>query len=162
MKTGIMTEDILHNYNHSFHHGIHDIPERKYLLHSSSGVVSANQFKFSNDIHVGDFVRILKEKKKFQKGYVDKYSKDICKVIKGNGYTFSLQQANGEKLERKYKYYELLKVSHLEKYEVLQTNGEKPLSNKQKRNKREIEELLEHTVQPLNKKRKIIPRNVFS
>ena len=50
----------------------------------------------------------------------------------------------------------------LQKYLNRQTDREKPLTNQQKRNRREIEELLEHTVEPLQKKRKIISRNLFS
>jgi hypothetical protein len=62
-------EDIVHNYKHTYHQSIQDIPERKFLMNSSSGVVLTNHFKFPNDIQVGDYVRILKEKKQFQKGY---------------------------------------------------------------------------------------------
>lgn len=40
--------------------------------------------------------------------------------------------------------------------------NDKPLKNHQKRNKREIEELLEHTLEPVQKKRKSSPRNLFS
>jgi hypothetical protein len=146
-------EDIVHNYNHTFHQSIQDIPERKFLMSSNSGVVLTNHF---NDIQVGDYVRILKEKKQFQKGYADNFSRQIYHVIQGNGYTFSLQDENGHRLDWKYKYYELRKVTKVEKYLNRQTDREKPLSNQQKRNRREIEELLEHTVEPLQKKRKII------
>jgi hypothetical protein len=83
-------------------------------------------------------------------------------VIQGNGYTFSLQDENGHGLDRKYKYYELSKVTNVEKYLNRQADREKPLTNQQKINRREIEELLEHTVEPLQKKRKIISRNLFS
>jgi hypothetical protein len=84
------------------------------------------------------------------------------KVIQGNGYTFSLQDENGQRLDKKYKYYEFLKVTKVEKYLNRQTDREKPLTNQQKRNRREIDELLEHTVEPLQKKRKIISKNLFS
>ena len=155
-------EDIVHNYNHTFHQSIQDIPERKFLMNPNSGVVLTNHFKFPNDIQVGDYVRILKEKKQFQKGYADNFSRQIYHVIQGNGYTFSLQDENGHGLNRKYKYYELSKVTNVEKYLNRQADREKPLTNQQKRNRREIEELLEHTVEPLQKKRKIISRNLFS
>ena len=56
-------DDIVHNYNHTFHQSIQDIPERKFLMNPNSGVVLTNHFKFLNDIQVGDYVRILKEKK---------------------------------------------------------------------------------------------------
>jgi hypothetical protein len=149
-------DDIVHNYNHTFHQSIQDIPERKFLMNPNSGVVLTNHFKFPNDIQVGDYVRILKEKKQFQKGYADNFSRQIYHVIQGNGYTLSLQDENGHGLDRKYKYYELSKVTNVEKYLNRQADREKPLTNQQKRNRREIEELLEHTVEPLEKKRKII------
>ncbi len=119
-------------------------------------------FKFPNDIQAGDYVRILKEKKQFQKGYADQFSRQIYHVIQGNGYTFSLQDENGHGLDRKYKYYELSKVTKIEKYLNREADRENPLTNQQKRNRREIEELLEHTVEPLQKKRKINSRNFFS
>jgi hypothetical protein len=106
-------EDIVHNYNHTFHQSIQDIPERKFLMNSSSGVILANRFKYPNDFKVGDYVRILKENKQFQKGYADNFSRHIYHVIQGNGYTFSLQDENGHRLDRKYKYYELLNVSNV-------------------------------------------------
>jgi hypothetical protein len=65
-------------------------------------------------------------------------------------------------LDKKYKYHELSKVTKVEKYLNRQTDREKPLTNQQKRNRREIEELLESTIEPLQKKRKVISRNLFS
>ena len=32
-------EDIVHNYNHTFHQSIQDVPERKFLMNPNSGVV---------------------------------------------------------------------------------------------------------------------------
>ena len=70
-------EDIVHNYNHTFHQSIQDIPERKFLMNPNSGVVLTNHFKFPNNLQVGDYVRILKEKKQFQKGYAYNFSRQI-------------------------------------------------------------------------------------
>ncbi len=130
-------------------------------MNSSSDVVSSNHFKYPNDIQVGDYVRILKGKKQFQKGYADNCSRHIYHVVLGNGYTFNHQDENRYKLDKKYKYYELHNVSKVEKYFNRQTDREKPLKNQQKRNRREIEELLEHTIEPIQKKYKIISRNLF-
>ena len=90
-------EDIVHNYNHTFHQSI-QVPGRKFLMDPKSGAVLTNHFKFPNDIQVGDYVRILKEKKQFQKGYADNFSTQIYHVIQGNGYTFSLQDENEHRL----------------------------------------------------------------
>ena len=130
-------EDIVHNYNHTFHQSIQDILERKCLMDPKSGAVLTNHFKFPNDIQVGDYVRILIEKKQFQKGYADNFSKQIYHVIQGNGYTFSLQDESGHRLDKKYKYHELRKVTKVEKYLNRQTDREKSLTNQQKRNRRD-------------------------
>jgi hypothetical protein len=86
---------------------------------------------------VGVYVRILIEKKQFQKGYADNFSKQIYHVIQGNGYTFSLQDESGHRLDKKYKYHELRKVTKVEKYLNRQTDREKSLTNQQKRNRRD-------------------------
>ena len=57
---------------------------------------------------------------------------------------FCLQDENGHGLDRKYKYYELLKVTIVKRYLSRQADREKPQTNQQKRNMRELEELLEH------------------
>jgi glycogen debranching enzyme len=97
-------------------------------MNPNSGVILTNHFKFPNDIKVGDYVRILKEQKQFQKGYADNFSRQIYHVIQGNGYTFSLQDENKHRLDRKYKYHELRKVTKVEKYLNRQTDREKPLT----------------------------------
>lgn len=81
----------MHNDNHTFHQSIQDIPERKFMMNPNSGLVLINHFKFPNDIQVGDYVRILKDKKQFQKGYADNFSRQIYHVIQGNVNTVSLQ-----------------------------------------------------------------------
>jgi len=35
-----LLEDIVHNYNHTFHQSIQDIPERKFLMNPNSGVTT--------------------------------------------------------------------------------------------------------------------------
>ena len=41
------------------------------------------------------------------------------------------------------------------------TVRERPLTQQQRRNKRELEDLLEHTIEPLNKKRRVFTGNYF-
>jgi hypothetical protein len=110
---------------------------------------------------IGDKVRVLNNKKVFQKGYEPTFSKTIYKIFNGNGYTFNLQSDLGAKLKRSYQAYELQKVSTSEKYNYDQPVRERPLNQQERRNKRELEDLQQYTVEPLNKKRKTFTGNYF-
>ncbi|KAJ1501797.1 hypothetical protein HMI54_005374 [Coelomomyces lativittatus] len=60
-----------------------------------------------------------------------------------------------------YKVYELQKVTAMEKYHHQNPVRETPLTQQQRRNKHEVEYLLEHTVEPLHMKRKKFTGNYF-
>jgi hypothetical protein len=62
---------------------------------------------------------------------------------------------DGVILPKKYKYYQLKKVGLIQSYASHQVTRETPPNMRQKRNKREIEELEKNTVEPLNKKRRV-------
>jgi hypothetical protein len=66
-----------------------------------------------------------------------------------------LKGPDGIILPKKYKYYQLKKVGLIQSYAPHQVTRETPQNMRQKRNKREIEELEKYTVAPLNKKRRI-------
>ena len=70
-KSGLLSPYKLYLKLKKNYQRIQDIPERKFLMNPNSGFVLTNHFKFPNDIQVGDYVRILKEKKQFQKGYAE-------------------------------------------------------------------------------------------
>ena len=152
-------EDIVFNYNHTYHRGVDDIPELRYQKNSSSGSIKIKTTKHS--INVGDHVRILKEKQTFQKGYEPKYSSAIYTVVSGNGYSYSIVDDEGEILQKKYKYYELQRIAYSETFVNEPMQKEPTMTNKELRNKREIDDLLEHTVQPLRKKRKTFTGTYF-
>jgi hypothetical protein len=97
----------------------------------------------------------------FQKGYEPMFSKTIYLVYSGDGYTLKLKTEEGIKLKRSYKIYELLKLTSSVKYQQDTTIREKPLTHKRRKNKREIAELEEHTLQPSHKKRKVFTGNYF-
>jgi hypothetical protein len=97
----------------------------------------------------------------FQKGYEPIFSKTIYIVHTGDGYTFKLQTEEGINLKRSYKIYELQKLTSSVKYQHDVSIREKPFTSKQKKNKREIAELEEHTLQPSHKKRKVFTGNYF-
>ena len=152
-------DDLVYNYNHTIHRAINETPENKYNLNLNSGFIKA--FQLNNQIKIGDRVRILKDKMTFQKGYEPIFSKTIYLVFSGDGYTFKLQTEEGIKLKRLYKIYELQKLTSSVKYQHDTLAREKPLTHRQKKNKREIAELEEHTLQPLHKKRKVFTGNYF-
>jgi hypothetical protein len=66
-----------------------------------------------------------------------------------------LRGPDGVILPKKYKYYQLKKVGLVQSYTSNQAYRETLPSMRQKRNKREIEELKKYTVEPLNKKRRV-------
>ena len=146
-------DDIVFNYNNTYHRTIKDTPENRYIKNQSHGHIY--DFNFVIKLSIGDKVRIIMEKKTFQKGYELKYSKAVYQICEGNGYTFRLKGPDGIILPKKYKYYQLKKVGLVQSYAPHQVTRETPPNMRQKRNKREIEELEKYTVEPLNKKRRV-------
>ena len=151
-------EDIVFNYNHTYHRSVNDIPKSKYQKNPSSGSIKVKTTKHA--IRVGDRIRILKSKQTFSKGYEPKYSSAIYTVVSGNGYSFSISDDNGNVLGKSYKYYELQRVEATETFLIEQRHREPTMTNKERRNKRELEEL--GRVQgPANKKRRTFGATYF-
>jgi hypothetical protein len=147
-------EDLVYNYNHTFHRRIEDTPERRYNSNPNSGTIIISD-ELDSDLSVGDKVRILKNKKTFQKGYEAKYSDSVYEIVSGDGYVFTIKSTDDEVLQKKYKYYQLQKINEVEEYEVEAINRPVPKTLKELRNKREIEELGVYTMPTSAKKRKI-------
>jgi hypothetical protein len=103
----------------------------------------------------------LNNKTAFRKGYEPTSSKNVYEIYEGDGYSFNLQNDLRVHLDNRYKIYELQKVYSLEKYHNQNPMRERPLTQQQRRNKREWEELLEHTVEPLHKRRKTFIGDYF-
>jgi transposase InsO family protein len=145
-------DDIVYNYNHTYHRGINDIPEITHLKSSSTGKIK-NGF-IDTGLKVGDKVRMIEVKSVFRKGYETKNSKNIYTIVSGNGYSYSLKNKDNDILKRTYKYYELIKVEQVQPYSITEVVREKPQTLKQKRNQKEIDEL-NRIRAPLQKKRRI-------
>ncbi|EGF78066.1 hypothetical protein BATDEDRAFT_27285 [Batrachochytrium dendrobatidis JAM81] len=111
-------------------------------------------------ITVGDRVRILKGKQTFRKGYVSKYSNGIYTVVSGNGYSFSISDDNGNVLGKSYKYYELERVEGTETFLIEPRHREPTMTNKERRNKRELQELA-RVQGPTNRKTKTFGATYF-
>jgi hypothetical protein len=86
-------------------------------------------------------VRILIEKGTFAEGYEPMYSKLIYTIVNGNGYSYSLVDNNGQELKKTWKYYQLKKIEVSDTFTNEQVVRERPMSNRERRNKRELEEL---------------------
>ncbi|EGF82392.1 hypothetical protein BATDEDRAFT_22854 [Batrachochytrium dendrobatidis JAM81] len=129
-----------------------------YLKNPASGSMKVKITKHS--IRVGDRVRILKGKQTFRKGYVPKYSSAIYTVVSGNGYLFSISDDNGNVLGKSYKYYELKRVEGTETFLIEPRHREPTMTNKERRNKRELQELA-RVQGPANKKRKTFGATYF-
>ena len=132
-------EDIVYNYNHTYHRGINGIPQQLYLSNPSTGTMNVKIKK--NAIGVGDKVRLLKTRQAFRKGYEPKYSHTIYKVISGNGYSYFIADDDGNILPKAYKYYELQRIESTQRFHTESRQREPRMTNKERRNKRELEEL---------------------
>ncbi|EGF79443.1 hypothetical protein BATDEDRAFT_25790 [Batrachochytrium dendrobatidis JAM81] len=95
-----------------------------------------------NAIGVGDKVRLLKTRQAFRKGYEPKYSHTIYKVISGNGYSYFIADDDGNILPKAYKYYELQRIESTQRFHTESRQREPRMTNKERRNKRELEELV--------------------
>ncbi|OAJ42502.1 hypothetical protein BDEG_25954 [Batrachochytrium dendrobatidis JEL423] len=132
-------EDIVYNYNHTYHRGINGIPQQLYLGNPSTGTMNVKIKK--NAISVGDKVRLLKTRQAFRRGYEPKYSHSIYKVISGNGYSYFIADDDGNILPKAYKYYELQRIESTQKFHTKSRQREPRMTNMERRNKRELEEL---------------------
>ena len=80
--------------------------------------------------------------------------------MNGNGYSYSLVDSNGKELKETYKYYQLKKIEASDTYNNEQVERARPMSNRERRNKRELEEL-KRIPEPKNKRRKIFQGTYF-
>jgi transposase InsO family protein len=143
-------DDLVFNYNNTYHRIIRDTPENRFNSNPNQGIIYRNNF--TPDINKGDLVRILINKTTFQKGYENTYSKQVYKVSDGNHYTYRLTELQGKLLPKSFQYYDLLKVYKIESYTDSASKRDSPPTNKEKKDKRELEDLQEHT---MPKKRKV-------
>ena len=107
-------EDIVYNYNHTFHRGIQCTPmEAEKSKTIRAQIRGAASFKTSlldhtRNLHVGDRVRVLRNRNLFEKEG-PKWSRQIYEIEKDDITTFKLK---GQ--DRVYKHYELRKVQEVE------------------------------------------------
>ena len=81
-------DDLVYNYNHTVNRAISDTPESLFITNPNAGHYKAYNANYY--FKIGDKVRVLNNKRVFQKGYEPTFSKTIYKICKGDGYSFNL------------------------------------------------------------------------
>jgi hypothetical protein len=113
--------DILANYNSTAHSSL---PEGK----SPNDVTPVDEFWIRYDqqvkaqpvldklrkLNIGDMVRVRKTRKNLFEKQVAPFSKTLYKIIGKEGYTFRLQNSDGNDVEKPYRLYEVHKVDQIE------------------------------------------------
>ena len=119
---------LVKSYNSAYHRSIGMAP--KHVTHKNSEIVWQNLFPYdktlwtigkNNRLRVGDFVRISKARKTFQKGYLGQWSKEIFKVSrvhKTSPHTFSLVDLNDEIISGNFYAQELQKVQPPDHHDI--------------------------------------------
>ncbi len=135
-------DDIVCNYNHTYHRAINDKPEIRFLKNLSSGTFPP-VYTTKYILKMGDKVRIMNNKTVFRKGT---FSNDIFQIYKVKDILLAYEM-NSE--------FQLTDGTKFMSYKRSQYNKQNPvrerhLTQQQRRNTRE----LEHTVEPRHKKRK--------
>lgn len=112
-------EKLLNNYNNSIHSSIKMAPsevnegdiEEIQKNEREKGNIAIDEY---NSFSVGDKVRLLKTKGKFEKG-TDIFSRGIYTIVKSEGLSFILENPKKKVLTRKYKNWEIRKVEKIDK-----------------------------------------------
>ena len=109
-------KDLVHSYNHSYHRSIKRTPasvsyenqEKVWLtLYADGSRIEAPK------LSVGDYVRISKTRRNFQKGYFPNWSEElfiITEALQGKPSYYKLKDLDGENIEGTFYSQELQKV----------------------------------------------------
>lgn len=112
-------QDLIHNYNNSFHRSIQMTPYEA-SLNKNSKTVYENLFPQTENIskkpyfNVGDRVRISKKRKDFHKGYLPNFTDElfiISKILSTEPITYKLRDMNNEEIVGSFYEQELSKYS---------------------------------------------------
>lgn len=129
--------DILYNYNHTFHRTIGCQPievnenKRKSIIERLVKNVIIKSVKENKRLKIGDFVRISKYKGVFEKGFTPNWSTEIFKIIKVQNtcpVTYLIEDMRHQPILGAFYVYELQKTKHPHIYlveRVLKRKGNK-------------------------------------
>jgi predicted HNH restriction endonuclease len=132
-----LIDDVVREYNNTEHSTIKLKPSKvtkkneKFILQNVYLKKTQNVFKKVPKFKIGEFVRISKYKKMFEKGYTPNYSFEIFKVINVNKkypHTYLLEDYQNNKIAGQFYTEELQKVKHPNTYlveKVLKQKGNK-------------------------------------
>lgn len=117
-------DDLVHAYNHSFHRSIQMTPAS--VTENKEPEVSHHLYGSKRkskplSVNVGDFVRINKTKRTFDKGYLPNWTKELFKVIhirRSSPPTVQLEDLGGEKIEGSFYLPEIQSIKDKHIYEI--------------------------------------------
>jgi hypothetical protein len=130
-------DDVVHEYNNTFHRTIKLKPSKvtkeneKFILQTIYLSKTKSLFEKIPKFKIGDFVRISKYKKMFEKGYTPNYTTEIFKIINVNKkypHTYLLEDYEKNPIAGQFYTQELLKVKYPNMYlveKVLKQKGKK-------------------------------------
>lgn len=124
---GGVLQDIVHAYNSKYHRSIKmspieaSSPERVLEVYQNLYGKSNLQVKKKVKFIQGDYVRISREKKHFEKGYTWNWSEEIFKIIQVIPHSipvYKIQDLDGEDIEGSFYSHELIKVTKPEAFKI--------------------------------------------
>ena len=122
---GDLLKNVVHAYNHTYHRSIKmrpvDVTEDRVLEVYENLYPHLQRKATKLKFKVGDFVRISREKKKFEKGYTWNWSEEIFEIIQVIPHAqpvYRLQDLDKEEIEGTFYEAELQKVSKPEAFKI--------------------------------------------
>jgi len=124
-------DEFIEEYNNKIHSSIKQKPIDVYL-HDKKPVIKVNKIEYDktyqSPFNVGDYVRISKFKKTFEKGYTARWSKEVFKIASVDTsqkpYLYELEDLLGEEIEGKF-YSEELQKTDLKDFAIIEKIIEK-------------------------------------
>lgn len=120
-----LLKDVVHAYNHTYHRSIKmrpvDVTEDRVLEVYNNLYHGVSLRSTKTKYHVGDHVRISREKKTFEKGYTWNWSEEIFKVIQVIPHTmpvYRLEDLDHDPIEGTFYENELQKVAKPEGFKI--------------------------------------------
>lgn len=109
-------DKIINNYNNRWHTTLNTSPDSVFTSESLKDKIRVQLSKKDeqaqinkNKLDVGDMVRVINQKKTFEKGQ-KQFSEETYTINEIVGNSFYLTNANGNKIRRTYRYHQLKKI----------------------------------------------------
>ena len=97
--------EFINEYNNTIRQPTGETPYNLYFGKAGSQEKLLVKKESKNDFKIGDYVRLSKEKRTFEKGYTDRWTYEVFKIIEidksSNPYLYEVEDLDGEKIEGK-------------------------------------------------------------